>query len=150
MSVSGLSNTIIKVMSPITSQDGYAADQAQWYTKIGEFRCRVRLLNPKLESFINGKESSYPLYRFYPPTQLNIIDSDLIYDVVHDLYYDVVAVNTLDERSMMQIDCKLVDDATGIIEFLSSSSSSSSYVNNWSSSSSSSLSSSSSSSESIP
>jgi len=126
MSLSGLSNTTIKIVSPINSQDIYAAHYDQWYTKYAEFKCRVRLLKPNLETFTNGKEMSPTMYRFYPPKQLNIDEGDMIYDVEHNRYYDIKFVNFMDERKHLQIDALRVDDIINVISFLSSSSSSSS------------------------
>ena len=126
MSIGGLSNTTIKILSPVDSQDIYAAHQDQWYVKIGEFKCRVRLLKPNLETFIDGKEMSPTLYRFYPPKQLSVDEGDLIYDVEHNRYYDIKFVNLMDERKHLQIDALRIDDIISVITQLSSSSSSSS------------------------
>lgn len=126
MSVLSLANTLVNVYGVVTSQDSYGANVESYYLKYSGLKVRIRLLKATYETFIDGKEMSPNTYRFYFPSQLTILTSDLIVDTRKNRKYDILYVNRMDRKKHMQVDAKRIDAIINNIIYLSSSSSSSS------------------------
>lgn len=126
MSVLSLSNTIVNVYSVVTTQDIYGANYETYHLKYSNVKCRIRQLDINYEAIIDGKEMNVSQYRIYIPSQLSIVNTDLIIDTVRSRKYDVVYVNRMDRKKHLEIDAKRVETILGTFQLYSSSSDSSS------------------------